>query len=252
MTLESQLENATRCLLAYHGTEGPQLVSTPCWSDGDALWIAAQASGGMIAGLRQAPTCGIGIGLALLASGTARVFGPHDLFGLIAHGLTVCAAMAALSVRHPREVARGWLLGGSSRLAAVRVGIDRAWAVEPPAPPPGIAPGLPEVVPADIRRRLSGLRHVLVAAGSTDGIRVTPAVWGAGFVLDAGAGYPLPADPGAPLAVAVTADGVGVTLTGDLDGRRALRPCHAAWWGDGRTGSAALPTLPRGAVQLPD
>lgn len=252
MTLESRLENATRCLLAYRDPDGPRLVSTPCWSDGDALWIAARADGGLIAGLRQAPMCGVGIDLELIASGTARVFGPHDLFGLIVHGLTISAAMAALSIHHPREVARGWLLGSGPKWAAARVGIDRAWAVEPMAPPPGIAPGLPEVVPADIRRRLSGLRHVLVAADSSEGLRIAPAVWGAGFVLFIDAGYPLPASPGTPLAVAVAVDGVGVTLTGDLDGRRALRPCHASWWDGGRTGSAALPTPPRGAVRLPD
>jgi hypothetical protein len=250
MTLEPQLENATRCLIACHDPGGPLLASAPCWSDGDALWIAAPAADRLIMRLRQAPACGVGIDLELVASGTARVFGPHDLLGLIIHGPMISAAMTALAIHHPREVARAWLQGGSRQLAAVRVEIDHVSVVAPLAPPPGIAPGLPEVVPADIRRRLSGMRHVLLAIEEPRGPVLVPAVWSAGFRLDTD--YPLPTGPGVPAAVAIMADGVGVTLMGDLDERGALHPSGASWWGGGRTGAAALPAPPRGAVQLPD
>jgi hypothetical protein len=275
MTLDPRIENATSCLVAYRWGHGPQIASVPCWSDGTALWMAVAAADPLAAGLREAPGCRIGVGTGLVASGTARVFSFDEPLALLVHSPVICSALAALALHHARDLARGWLQQGlrpPPRLVAVRVGIDEVEAVETLALPPGIAPGLPDVVPADIRRRLSGLRHVLVAAEGPGGaaeelngaagaldeaerpreIVLVPATWGAGFSLDAGPADPLPTGLGTPLAVAVTAGDVAVTLTGTLDERRALRPVHARWWDGARSGAAVVPSPLRGAVQLPD
>src|SRR3712207_6723150 len=189
MTLELELQNATRCLLGFRALDIPRVDPVACWSDGDALWFAAPVRGALLAGLRAAPRCAIAIGTGVVASGTARVFMPDDVVGLLFHGPVVMAAMAAFALRHPRAVTRDW------PLIPVRLGIDEVSATEEPIPTPGIAPGLPEAVPADIRRELSGLRQVLVATDGPDGICLAPATWGAGFVLDAKAG------PDEPIAV---------------------------------------------------
>lgn len=241
MTAELELQDATRCLVAFRAGDVPQLGSVACWSDGGALWIAAPARGPLVAGLRAASRCAIGIGAGVTGRGIARVFTPDDLVGWMFHGPAVTAAMAAFAVRHPREVTRGW------PLVPVRIGIEEATATEELIPGPGIAPGLPEAVPAGIRRDLSGLRQVLVATEGPDGIRLARATWGAGFVLDVEAG------PGEPVAVVAGWPGDrGVALTGKLDGRGALCPTHASWWDGSRSGSAPLPPAPRGAVLLPD
>ncbi|MGH8932422.1 MAG: hypothetical protein ACRDZO_17810 [Egibacteraceae bacterium] len=247
MTLELELQNTTRCLVGFRARDAPQLGSVACWSDGEALWIAVPARSSLAAGLRAAPSCAIGIGagtgLKILASGAARVFTPDDLVGLLFHGPIVTAAMAALALRHPREVTRGW------PLVPARIAVDEATAVEAPLPPPGIAPALPEIIPADIRRDLSGIRQILMATEGHDGVQLAPATWGAGFTIDPQA----QSRPGASVAVAAgSPGGTGVVLTGELDTRGALLPAHASWWGGGRSGAAPLPPAPRGAVRLPD
>ena len=237
------LENATRCVLAIAAEGAPKLVPAPCWSDGDGLWTVLPAP---VAGaLREAPACAMGVD-GHVVRGTARVFTPDDPVGLLVHGPLVSAAMTALALRHPRELIRApWL-------RPVRVVIGEAAATgaggESPTVPPGIAPALPSLIPADIRRRLSGRRHVLVATAPPGEVRLDPAVWGAGFTLHGD----LPRDPDTPAAVAVIADDTGVTLTGEFDANGSLRPLEASWWDGLRAGSASLPAPPRGAVQLPD
>ncbi len=242
MTLELELQNTTRCLVGFRALDAPQLGSVACWSDGEALWIAVPVRSSLAAGLRAAPSCAIGIGAGMVARGAVRVFTPDDVVGLLLHGPVVTAAMAALALRHPREVTRGW------PLVPARIAVDEATAVEAPLPPPGIAPALPEVIPADIRRDLSGIRQILVATEGHDGVQLAPATWGAGFTIDPAAR----SMRGAPVAAAAMVADSGVVLTGEMDARGRLRPTHASWWGGGRSGATPLPAAPRGAVQLPD
>lgn len=260
MTLDPKLTEATRCLVAVHtAQDGPQLVSLPCWSDGEALWLAPPGSHPVVDALRHAPDCAVWIGGGgggVAATGLARVFGAGDPIGLLAHGPVIALALAALALHHPGEAMRAWLPPHLS--IAVRLALRELRTVDPsPSPGRGIAPALPAVVPADVRRRLSGLRDVVVASEGAAGLRVGHATWSAGFVL---AGD-LPTAPGAAIVVAVEAGArqggvrqgaVGVALSGELDARGALRPVRASWWRGPHSGTAPLSSQPPGAVTLPD
>jgi hypothetical protein len=240
MTLDAQLDRATRCLLAIATDEQVQVVPVPCWSDGEALWTALPGSDPILGPLRAG---GFAVSAGrLIARGTVRVFGPHDPLGLLVHGPVISMAMAALVLRHPAELRR------AVQLQPVRITLDGTWAPLPPPVPPGIAPALPALVPAEIRRRLSGTREVLVAAPVEEGVELVPAVVGAGFALDGL--HPLP--PGTPAALVVADHAVGVALAGELDGGGALHADHATWWSGDRTDAAPLPAAPRGGVELPD
>jgi hypothetical protein len=254
MTLDPQLAEITRCLIAFRSTHGePQLLSLPCWSDGEALWLTPPGSNLVVESLQRTPGCAVWMGeeTGLAASGLARVFGAGDLLGLLVHGPVIALAMAAFALRHPREVAPSW--APLHLPVSVRLALSELRTVEAPLPRPGIAPALPEIVPAELRRHLSGLREVIVAGEGapgerTAGLRVERATWSAGFVLDGD----LPVLPGASIAVAVKAGAIGVALSGKLDARGALRPTRASWWNGSRTGTAPLSLPPRGAVTLPD
>lgn len=257
MTVDPKLAEATRCLVALRtAQDGPRLVSLPCWSDGEALWLTLAGSDPVVEALRDAPTCAVligDLGAGLAAAGLARIFGADDPLGLLVHGPVITLAMAAIAIRHPREVARAWLSLREIRPpVAVRLALSEFRTVEAAPPRPGIAPALPAVVPADVRRRLSGLRDVVVVGEGAAGLRVGRATWSAGLVL---AGD-LPVSPGAAIAVAVEAGSrqgaIGVALSGELDVRGALQPTRASWWNGSRSGTAPLSTPPRGAVTLPD
>lgn len=248
MTVEAQLASAARCLLAYDSLEGPQLVPLACWSDGDALWMTPPSSAPVVEALRRVPECAVGIqnGTGLVATGIARVYASNDLLGLLVHGPIIAVAVTALAVRHPREVAQSWLQ--IRQPVAVRVAIDEVQHAQGPPLPPGIAPALPEVIPAEVRRRTCGVRRVVVASDGPRGLHIWPASWVAGFVLSGD----LPVKPDAPVAVAVEGGGASVVLSGRLDARRTLRPARASWWDGARSGSAALSPTPRGGLRLPD
>lgn len=252
MTLNPNPIEATRCLVAFRSTQGRlQLTSFPCWSDGEALWLAPPSSDPVAQALTRMPDCAVWISEAgLVATGLARVFRAGDPLGLLAHSPVIALVIAALAIHHPREIVRPWL---PLRLPiAVRLALHDVRAAAPPPSSPGIAPALPEVVPAEIRRHLSGLRDVVVAGQSVAGLGLGHATWSAGFLLDGD----LPALPGDPIAVAVEAGSrqgaVGVALSGKLDARGALRPAQASWWSDTCSGTAPLSPSPRGAVTLPD
>lgn len=251
-TLDPQLAEVTRCLIALSSAQGtPQFVSLPCWSDGEALWLARTGADPVAQALTSTPDCAVWMGGAgqaagLEATGLARVFGVGDPLGLLIHGPVVAVAMAALAAHHPREVTSAWL--PLRPPVAMRLALSELRTAEPPPAGLGIAPALPEVVPADIRRHLSGRRDVIVAAERASGLRVERAIWSAGFALDGD----LPVAPGASIVVAVEDGAVGAALSGELDARGALRPAQASWWSGPRSGSAPLPPPPRGAVTLPD
>jgi hypothetical protein len=249
MTLDLNFVEATRCLVAFRSTQDYlQLVSLPCWSDGEALWLAPPGVTPVVEALRHLPNCAVEIGEAtgLVATAHARVFGADDPLGLVMHGPVIALALATLAIRHPRQVVRPWL---PLRLpVVVRLALGELQTAERFPSGPGIAPALPEVVPADVRRHLSGLRDVVVAGEHAVGLRIGHATWSAGFVLHGD----LPASPGTPIAVAVQAGAVGVVLSGELDARNALRPTQVSWWSGLYSGTAPLPPPPRGAVTLPD
>jgi hypothetical protein len=239
MTLDARLENATRCLLALEIAGRVKVVPLPCWSDGDSLWTALRGAGPVVGALRAAQSFAVSAA-DVLARGSVRIFSPEDPVGLLLHGPVVSMAMSALALRHPGELRHAFAL------LPVRIALDDPWIPGPLPVGPGIAPALPAVVPADIRRRLSGQRQVLVVTRDAGGVEFFPAAWGAGFALDGAAA------PGTELTAVVTDDDAGVALSGELTAAGALHPVHAIWWSGGRSGEAPLPAAPRGAVVLPD
>lgn len=241
MTLVARLESATRALIAIEISDQVQVLPVPCWSDGEAVWTALPGAGPLVGALRAAPGFAVRAG-EVVGRGSARVFGPHDPIGLLVHGPIVSTAMGALVLRHPGE------LRHALELLPVRIALDEPWILEPPPVTPGIAPALPAQVPAEVRRRLSGLSGVLVALPGVGGVELVPAVWGAGFAL----GEAFRASAGVEVAAVVTDGEAGVALTGELDRSGSLLPVHASWWSGGRAGAAALPPASRGAVILPD
>jgi hypothetical protein len=118
-----------------------------------------------------------------------------------------------------------------------------------------VAPALPAVVPGDVRRAVTGERHVVLATGVPSGtVTITPAVWGAGLSLQVPAGDSLPA--GVPATVYVGTDPrrrptqvVGLSLAGEVDGQR-LRPSRATWWEGFDLTTVDLPQT--SSVVLPD
>jgi hypothetical protein len=118
----------------------------------------------------------------------------------------------------------------------------------------GVAPPLPAVVPADVRRALAGRRAVLVAHG-THRPHLVPATWGEGLTLLGPNGRAL--DLAGPVAVTVDTgaerpgEARGLTLQGTLAGGR-LTAGRATWWRGLRLESADVPPTPARGVVLPE
>lgn len=288
------LRDGRRCMLAFAGERGrPLLTPMAYWSDGASLWMATSASSVKArrlgpsgespcavyipplpadtpAGQNDTPVGAEGSGgvdtptgsRGLVIDGSARVFTLDDPVGLVTHWPVISTALAALAVKNassltgyaldlPRTQLR-WL---PTNRVAIRVRMKRLRAVDEPTPGVGIAPALPGVVPSDIRRALSGQRKVVVAVDESGGMRIHPAVWGAGFTLDFGtaevatgqrAVVVLDADEmGRPTAV------MGLALHGTIEGQK-LVPERATWWHGFDLSGAQIPSRPAGGIVLPD
>jgi hypothetical protein len=250
-------------LLAWVDGDKPRLTPHALWSDGAGVWLALPVDGAEVDGLRSRPDCGLWVppvdpdGPGVSVSGRARVFSVNDPLGLLVHSPVLSTAVLALAARNPGlvlEQARG-LAAFPPRLprnrTVVRIAIERLRGITPPAPPRGMAPALPPVIPADVRRALGGTHSV--AVGLADGgARALPGVLGPGFGLTC---VEAPAD-GAAVSVALVPcsaedplPGMGAALDGEVRGGSLLAGA-ARWWIGGREGAAELAGV--GGVVLPD
>jgi len=266
---EELLARATRCALAARGADGPDVAPMVFWWDGAALWMAASAARVHAAGLRGDPRCAVYVPpLAegepgAVAHGSARVYSLDDPVGLVLHTPVISAAMAALAARNagsllgyvrdaPHLPHRWW----PGTRVVLRVPVEHLAGVEPPAVAAGVAPALPTVVPADVRRAVAGARRLVLAYADGD-LQVTPAVWAAGYRLTTPPALRPP--PGvraaATLDVASTARprrAVGVTVLGTIAPDGHLRPERVTSWHGFDTATVAVPRPTAGGVTLPD
>ena len=262
------LADALRCCLAVALPAAPPLLAAQAfWSDDRELWMALPVGVPEVAALRSTSAASAWVadpdgGPGVVVSGEARLFGAADPAGLVWHGPALLAAVSALVLKTPSgllglaqdvaSVSPRWLL---AERAILRLRIDARVDVTPPVPTPGIAPALPPTLPSPVRRALAGRRDVVLGVGGADGVRISPAAWGAGFALTAGDGDDLPARVPATAFVEATARRqsglVGVALHGELDGGR-LRPSHATVWQGYERSTVEVPAPPAGAVVLPD
>ncbi|MFO8074789.1 MAG: pyridoxamine 5'-phosphate oxidase family protein [Egibacteraceae bacterium] len=272
-TIEEVLEGARRCVLALPSRSGPLLSPMAFWFDGAALWLSTSEEAVKARRLAREPACAVYVpardGGGVAARGLARVHSLDDPVGLALHAPTVSAAMTALAVkelgaighylRDLPAVPRTWR---PRRRVALRVALSDPVRLAAPTPGPGVAPGLPAVVPADVRRAVAGRRRVVAAAGQAD-VALAPAVWSAGFALDVatpeggGEGTSPFAVEGTPLAVVVDDDGGrpsqvrGLALRGTLRGG-ALAPERVTWWRGFEAETAEVPSPDDDVLTLPD
>jgi hypothetical protein len=263
------LDAGRRCLLAFSGASGPVLTPMAYWSDDAHLWMSTSASTVKARHLREDGTCAVWVpgpgGTGVSARGTARVFSAADPVGLVLHGPAIAAAMTALAASNVAAI--GGYVQDATRVpvrflphnrVVVRVRLRDVRTVAEPAPPPGVAPPLPTVVPPDVRRALAGLRRVVVAVDEPD-LRVLPAAWGSGFALTLPEDERLPEGLRAAVVADVDPEGrptavFGASLRGRIDDSGALRPERATWWEGFDVTSADVPAPVPGAsgIVLPD
>ncbi|MBA3372662.1 MAG: hypothetical protein H0T98_03960 [Euzebyaceae bacterium] len=264
------LEAAQWCTLLLGTARGPRVAPMACWADGAGLWLATPADSATVAALRREPECltlvGQGADRAVVLRATARVYGLHDPLGLLLHSPIVSAAMAALGVNHADSVLD--YVAEAARVPARRlprnpVAIRLALREPPPPDDPaeeegGIGPALPSVVPADVRRALTGVRHVVLASGETGGGRhgslvAGPAVWGAGFTLSLPPRRQLAT--GTPVMAIATAEAggkpAGIALGGSLGPGPALRAQQVTWWRGAHAETVDVPPV-ASSITLPD
>lgn len=273
---DTLLASAERCLLAYRGDDGPAMTPMACWSDGGGLWMTTSRQATEIIALRRDPRCAVWIqppspaepGVAI--DGSARIFDLSDPVGFWLHSATISAALAALALTHRSALAgylrdlpqlpATWML---QRRALIRVRVDRARSRLAPQQVTGVGPVLPAVLPAGVRRSLTGARHVTLAVQRGDALSLQPAVWSAGYVLDLGdtvVKEPVPA-PDAPACVVVVDEHVdgrpwsrsALLLCGTIDTGSVFRPTRATWW-QGISGGSAPVSAPAttSGIVLPD
>jgi len=273
MSVRDALERATRGLLAVRGQRAPVIVPVRFWYDGASAWISTAADTPAVTGLLRETACVLWVPAVdledggVVARGRARVYSLRDPRGLLLHAPTITAVMSVLALRSASTVV------GQARDAArvptrllptgrvvVRVSLGEVHEAVPPPVGPGVAPALPNVVPADVRRAVAGQRHVVVAARDGDDLVVLPATWSGRFALT------LPESTALPVAVPAAAaldtggtrpsEGLGLALSGTLAPGGTLQPERVAWWHGLSLATAELPPerVPRafGAVVLPD
>lgn len=272
------LDQGARALFAVRGHRGPVLAPVAYWFDGAHLWFSTPADSVKVAGLLRDPVCGVHVsadhdappdqGSGAIALGRGRIFSFDDPRGLVLHGAAITTAVSALAARHAvglRELAQQAIrqparLVPHSRVV-VRMEVASLRSVRGSGAAAGIAPALPTVVPADVRRAIAGFREVVVAVEDGGKLRLTAGTWSAGFALATVDGVALPA--GALAAVGLDSGpdnqfgpATGLALTGALPDGRALRPSQVTWWQGFRLQSADLPAGPstgfRSGLTLPD
>lgn len=238
------------------------------WFDGDALWMAARAESAEVTALRDHPECVVVLAPAegapgMAADGHARVFTAASPVRFALHGPAIATALSALAVRNV-----GTLVTLASQAAAaparwapqhhvvLRIALADVRSADVPPTPAAVGPPLPTALPADVRRRLSGTRIVMVVWDEPP-LRVVPASWGPDLQLFFEHHRPRPA-PGQRVAALLDADadkpaeGVGAALHGHVSADGTLQPDRATWWRglDAHTADVAPPSS--AGIVMPD
>jgi Pyridoxamine 5'-phosphate oxidase len=268
---DTLLAHATHCLLAHRSPDGPVMTPLACWSDGGGLWLMTSRRAVHVESLRRDPRCAVwieplpGADSGVAIDGSVRIYDLADPLRLALHTPTISAALAAFALTHRstlagfvRDLPQASRARTPERLVLMRVRIDRARSSVVPQHVTGVGPVLPTQIPSAVRRTLTGVRHVALALERGEVLMVQPAVWGAGFQLDVGAGLVPPAATPACVAVDRHVDGrpaarAGLLLEGTVDSGFRFRPARATWWEGWSVGSATLtePATASGIV-LPD
>lgn len=297
------LRDASRCVLALSGSGvewgAPVLSPMAFWYDGSAVWMTTAATPATRAGPRRGVPCAVyvppvgGSRHGVVIGGEARVHSLDDPVGLVLHSAPISAAMTALVAKnlpampgYARDLARAPEQWQPRNRVILRVGAASLRSAPLPVAGRGVAPALPDVVPADVRRAVAGRRYVVLATGTEEDLHIQPAVWGAGYQLQTAAGAGTAAQK--PATVAVDASFVdadfrdadsrdadpreadadaesgranvgrrlgearGVAVHGFLGPDLRLRAERVTWWRGFEVESAAIPTPPAGGVVLPE
>lgn len=280
---DALLATGSRCVLAVRGTEGLVASPVPFWFDGTHLWAVANASRLRLHPGHDEPECAVyvppsdaspseatsgdqdahGSHTGLLAYGRARVFGLSEPLGALLHAPTISAALTVLASRqldrvadYAQEATRMPPAWFREERTVLRLTVEDSHSVAHPHPKSGLTPRLPPAVPAEVRRRLTGRRQVVVAVDES-GLAASPGVWGADFALSTVRELALSA--GRRAAVVVEAEqatrpahATGLTLSGRLDGGGRLQPDEALWWNGLEWGHAEVTGPAEGGIELPD
>ena len=266
--IDEVLRGAERCLLVTGGSEGPGLTPGVFWSDGHALWLLSTEQKAERDVLRAEPECGVYVpphqpgGSAVLVDGRARVYTADEPLALALHGPVISTALAALAATRAGTMLgsrRGLsplpMVGGLATRVVTRVAVERTTLVDPPTVTSGVAPPLPTVVPADVRRTLAG-RRAVVAAVQDDRLRFGPGIWSTGYAFETVPDVLGPSRRRAALCVdSDETDRLAGPVTLTLQGQAAegrLEPLRATWWRGGVTGRAEVTPEAPGGVELPD
>jgi hypothetical protein len=263
------VDAARWCTLLLRTTRGPAAAPMACWSDGSALWLATPADSVAVGVLRRDPDCqavvGQEAGAGVVLRGTARVYGGHDPLGLLLHSPVVSTAMAALAASHPDSVLD--YIAQAARVparrlprnqVAIRLAVHQSLVVDDLVVDSGLAPALPSVVPADVRRALTGVRHIVLASdcpgrNGHGGLDAEPAVWGAGFAVSLAPRRRLEAGTRVLATTTAEAGGrfAGIAVCGRLGAGCVVRTERVTWW---RGASAETVDLPpaTSSITLPD
>lgn len=268
---DTLLADADHCLIAYRVSRGPAMTPMACWSDGGGLWMTSSREAAKVAALRRDPRCAVWVepptpfDPGVMIDGTARIYDLSDPVGLVLHGPTVAAAIAALALTHRSSLAgyvrdlprlpNAWQ---PQNRVLIRVRIDRARSRLAPQRVTGVGPGLPTELPSGVRRALTGVRRVTVATQRGDLLTVQPAVWSAGFQLELAAAV-VP-ESGTPTCVVADARPLarpstrsGVLLRGTVDGALRFSPERAVWWEGFSSDAAAVRARSSASgITLPD
>lgn len=264
------LDRADRCFLGTTGPDGPSVLPVASWSDGQALWMSASTASlptavwdpdaEWVAYVPPVEAHEPGV----IVHGRTRVYSLDEPLRLALHAPAISAAMAALATHHAGAVLGS--LGEAARAphrwlrrnrAVVRMVVHARREVDPPDVGRGVAPALPPVVPAPVRRGLAGLRRVVLVFDDRGDLRAAPAVWGPGFALRTPP--TLRPAPGTPVVAAVDVEGrhpprrpVGLALHGEVDPDSRLVPERVTSWCGPETVSAAVTGPVTGGVVMPD
>lgn len=267
------LDDAKRLVLAWPGRNLPILTPVAFWWDGQHIWFSTSGDSLKAQALRRDGACAMYVspvqeeGAGALLRGTARVFHSGDPMGLAIHGGFLAAAQGALMVKHASSM-MGYVVDAPKvpirfqpqQRVLVRVGVQEQLAVPQPALGPGMSPALPTEVPPEVRRKLSGLRRIVLGTMVDGGIGLLPAVWGAGFTVRVPAGAAL-AEGTAVTAVLDHDPGfrptevVGMSLSGTIAAAGPalkIAPTKVRWWSGFALDSAALSGRATDTIVIPD
>ncbi len=267
------LDDAKRLVLAWPGRNLPILTPMAFWWDGRHIWFSTSGESLKARALQEDAACAMYVPPAegeeqgRLLRGTARVFHPGDPVGLALHAGFLAAAQGALMVKNAASM-MGYVVDAPlvprrfqpQQRVLIRVRVEEESVVDQPAIGPGIAPAIPTEVPPEVRRKLSGLRRVVLGTLVDGGIGLLPAVWGAGFSLQLPEGMAVA--EGTPVTAVLDVDPtfrpsevVGLSLSGTVASAGPsvkIAPSKVRWWSGFSMGAAELSGRATDTIVIPE